>query len=250
MPLQWTQDHRCSLCLQKLRSKSTPIPLDPREEGEVRRLGPKAASQAQAALAKMNAERALAGEPELRLDDPAVFAGRLHYQSGKQCYTVVFKELEALAPSASAPSASAPSASAPSASAPAPAPSAGAGLADQRASQPRRAPKQTERDTVGRYRRGSRPPLPVRSREPMCERESTVSNTSWPVWNVTFPQSFFSPRHSQLDGTGATATHLRVESARKREGCESEVNKIRGGSRAFSLRLYSAAHPTHAHTCA
>ena len=186
MPLQWTQDHRCSLCLQKLRSKSTPIPLDPREEGEVRRLGPKAASQAQAALAKMNAERALAGEPELRLDDPAVFAGRLHYQSGKQCYTVVFKELEALAPSASAPSASAP----------APAPSAGAGLADQRASQPRRAPKQTERDTVGRYRRGSRPPLPVRSREPMCERESTVSNTSWPVWNVTFPQSFFSPRHS------------------------------------------------------
>ena len=186
MPLQWTQDHRCSLCLQKLRSKSTPIPLDPREEGEVRRLGPKAASQAQAALAKMNAERALAGEPELRLDDPAVFAGRLHYQSGKQCYTVVFKELEALAPSASAPSASAP----------APAPSAGAGLADQRASQPRRAPKQTERDTVGRYRRGSRPPLPVRSREPMCVRESTESNTSWPVWNVTFPQSFFSPRHS------------------------------------------------------
>jgi len=204
----------------------------------VRRLGPKAASQAQAALKKMNAERALANQPALRLDDPAVFAGRLHYQEGKQCYTVVFRELKELKElkSASAPAAAGPS--------------AGAGLADQRASQPRRAPKQTERDTVGRYRRGSRPPLPVRSREPMCERESTESNTSWPVWNVTFPQSFFSPRHSQLDGTGATATHLRVESARKREGCESEVNKIRGGSRAFSLRLYSAAHPTHAHTCA
>ena len=131
MPHEWTLHHRCSLCLQTLRSKSSPIPLDPREEGEVRRLGPKAASQAQAALKKMNAERALANQPALRLDDPAVFAGRLHYQEGKQCYTVVFRELKELKElkSASAPAAAGPS--------------AGAGLADQRASQPRRAPKQT-----------------------------------------------------------------------------------------------------------
>ena len=97
----------------------------------MRRLGPKAASQAQAALKKMNAERALANQPALRLDDPAVFAGRLHYQEGKQCYTVVFRELKELKElkSASAPAAAGPS--------------AGAGLADQRASQPRRAPKQT-----------------------------------------------------------------------------------------------------------
>lgn len=126
MSIEWTQEHRCALCLQKLRSKSTLIPIDPREEGEVRRLGPMAASQAQAALAKMNAQRASAGEPELRLDDPAVFAGRLHYRDGKQCYAVVNKELEALAAAAAA------------------APSAGAELDDQRASQRSRAPRQTE----------------------------------------------------------------------------------------------------------
>jgi hypothetical protein len=126
MSVKWTKDHRCSLCLQQLRTKSTPIPIDPREEGEVRRLGPKAASQAQATLAEMNVKRALASQPALRLDDPAVFTGRLHYQEGKQCYAVVFKELEALAAAAAA------------------APSAGAELDDQRASQRSRVPRQTE----------------------------------------------------------------------------------------------------------
>ena len=92
------KDERCRYCTAFLRTKSTPTPEN--KQG-VRRLGPKAAQHADAALAALNSQQAVlnaalnSNQPALSFEDP-VFTNRLHYRDGKSCHDVVSKELKEL----------------------------------------------------------------------------------------------------------------------------------------------------------